>query len=66
MIISVMRIDSGYSVTLQSLQSVVQGEVYFKFEADAIDFAELWRDWVGAATILTPGNAAAPEAVAAA
>lgn len=50
--ISVSRSDKGYSVKLLSAQLTIQGEVCFRLKSDAVEFAELWRDWVGAQSIV--------------
>ncbi|WP_343504941.1 hypothetical protein [Alloyangia pacifica] len=56
MLISVVRAGEGYSVTLLSSQNAIQDEVHFKLEADALEFAALWRDWAGAEKITRPDD----------
>ena len=46
MFISVKHVGTGYSVTLLSTHGGLQAEVRFELAEDALDFAELWRDWV--------------------
>ncbi len=48
MLISVTNAETGYSVTLVSTHGGIQAEVRFDLATDALEFAELWRDWVGA------------------
>lgn len=48
MFVSVTHVETGYSVTLLSTHGGIKGEVRFDLATDALEFAEIWRDWVGA------------------